>query len=264
MLGRFAAKRLHLSATKVEHESLSQKIWPVFKNYILIPVLVMILLYVWQYIRIHEIFPVKNITVVDKAAHIDPNKVRSIVLPNVTEGFLRVNIAQLQKQLLALPWVKEVAITRIWPNQLAINFTEYQPIAAWDKTALITADGIIFTPDNNTDIPKGLPLLIGPNAEEKNILAHYKLMQQMLSPLHLKIKELDVSNRLAWVLLLNNDMHVDLGEQNPIARLKTFVTIYPQVFATTKKADYVDMRYEHGMAIHWNNVTDNVNKLDKA
>lgn len=252
MFGRFASKRAHVSATKVEQQPLSQKVGATLKNYLFVPAVIMIVLYSWQYIQYHEVFPVKNITVIDKAAHIDPDKVKSIVMASVSEGFLRINMRQLQSQLMSLPWVKDVAITRAWPNQLVIDFTEYQPIAAWDKTALISLEGIIFSPDKYAGIPNNLPMLNGPQAEEKNIIENYKLMQHILTPLHLRIKELDVSNRLAWVVVLDNGMRVDLGEQYPIPRLKTFVNIYPQVFANaTKKTDYVDMRYDHGMAVRW-------------
>ncbi|MFN7098377.1 MAG: cell division protein FtsQ/DivIB, partial [Gammaproteobacteria bacterium] len=164
----------------------------------------------------------------------------------------RFSVKNLQMRLSNIPWVEQATVTRNWPGQLVIEFTEYHPVAVWNNSALITADGAVFLPGNYAKMPTGLPMLKGPNAEASSILANYEIMQRMLNPLHLQIKEIDVSNRLAWNLLLDDGMLINLGEQHPIERLQTFVAAYPQVFTKTgPAADYVDMRYDHGMSVHW-------------
>jgi cell division protein FtsQ len=252
MFGIFAAKRSRISATKVEHQPLSQKIWRIIKYYLFLPVFLLAILYAWQYLQHHQLFPVENVTVIDTAAHVDPKTVKAIALPDVESGFFRFSVESLQEQLTNIPWVQQASVTREWPNKLVIEFTEYKPVARWDNTALIAANGTVFSPGSYAKMPTNLPVLNGPNAEASNVLAHYEIMQHMLAPLHLQIKEIDVSNRLAWNLLLSNGMRINLGEQHPIDRLQAFIAVYPQIFAQSSEiADYVDMRYDHGMAVHW-------------
>lgn len=254
MFGIFAAKRSRVSATKVEHKPLSQRIWHIVKYYLFMPIFLLAILYAWQYLQHHQLFPVENVTVIDQAAHVDPQTVKAIALPDVESGYFRFSVEKLQAQLSSIPWVEQATVTRDWPNKLVIEFAEYRPVATWDKTALVTADGMVFSPGNYAKIPVNLPALSGPKAESGDVLVQYEVMQKMLASLNLQIKALDVSDRLAWNLVLNNGMHINLGEQHPVERLQAFIAVYPQVFAQAKQqADYVDMRYDHGMAVHWEN-----------
>lgn len=252
MFGIFAAKRSRISATKVEHQPLTQKIWRIIKYYLLLPLFLLAILYAWQYLQHHQLFPIKDVAVIDTAAHVDPKAVKAIALPDVESGFFRFSVENLQAQLNNIPWVQQASVTREWPNKLVIEFTEYKPVARWDDKALIASDGTVFSPGAYAKVPANLPLLNGPNAEADSVLTYYELMQKMLTPLHFQIKEIDVSNRLAWNLLLNNGMRINLGEQHPIERLQAFIAAYPQIIAQPNEvADYVDMRYDHGMAVHW-------------
>lgn len=252
MFGKFAAKRISMSATKVESQPLAQRIAFFFRCYLLFPLCLIAIMSTWYYFRYHQLFPVKQVAVIDSAAHVDINTVKAIVLSDVESGFFRLSVNKLQAQLAGLPWVASVAVERQWPDKIIIQFSEYKPVAKWNNSMLVTMDGTLFVPGISHQAPSDLPSLEGPSSDVVDIVARYQQMNKILLTLHRHISRVVVSDRLAWTLFLDNKLQVNLGQKQPVERLEAFVAAYPQVFSPTgEQADYVDMRYDHGMAVHW-------------
>jgi len=74
----------------------------------------------------------------------------------------------------------------------------------------------------------------------------------ILEALSLYITQLHPNLDNDWQMTLNNGMNLQIGEHQPLTRLQRFVTVYPKVFATSKKAaKNIDLRYPNGMAVRW-------------
>ncbi len=251
MFGIFAAKYRPGSHAKAEARSSLQKIARIL-GYTFLFLFVLGVVYLVQYLRFDVLFPINHVRIVDSATHVDPNTVKTAVLPDVESGFFRLNIKDLQTRLIELPWVDGVAVIREWPDKVTINIDEYKPVARWNKQALITADGTVFSLKGESKVPAYLPLLSGPDTQAQEIASRYEIMERMLAPLHRHIEALEVSDRLAWRVMLDNALLLNLGEAAPLQRLKVFIGAYPQIVAQSgQQPDYIDMRYDHGMAVHW-------------
>ena len=74
-------------------------------------------------------------------------------------------------------------------------------------------------------------------------------MQNLLSFSDLAIEELLLSERFAWDVKLSNEIRLRLGRSEFINRLQRFVDLYP--ILQTKSVDYVDLRYDTGLAVGW-------------
>ncbi|NNM58912.1 MAG: FtsQ-type POTRA domain-containing protein [Legionellales bacterium] len=251
MFGIFATKYRRASEAKADSSNVIRKKW---LGYLLFVPIAAALVYLSKDFRLDIFFPIKQVRVVDSANHVDPKVVKTTVLPDVESGFFRLNIKDLQMRLEQLPWVAGVAVMREWPDKVIINIDEYKPIARWNKQALVTLDGTVFSLQGTNKMPAHLPLLSGPDTQAQEIVSRFVAMDRMLAPLHRHIEALEVSDRLAWRIMLDNALLVNLGEASPLQRLNVFIGAYPQLIAESERQpDYIDMRYDHGMAVHWKN-----------
>nr|PRJ11896.1 Cell division protein FtsQ [Haemophilus influenzae] len=63
-------------------------------------------------------------------------------------------------------------------------------------------------------------------------------------------KGVNIDDRGAWQVQLDNDIVLKLGRGDWKSKLERFVTIYPQIdVPENKKIDYIDLRYTTGAAV---------------
>ncbi len=203
-------------------------------------------------LRNPDTFPIRSVRIVDIQAYTDHDELRETISPFLGQGMLRIDVHQLKKSLLSLPWIKEVHILRQWPDKLIINISEQNAGAHWDKTKLINTQGQIFAP---TALPSGvntLPWLYGPDDSAPNVWSGYQNMSSIIAPLGLKIIAINLTPYDAWEIELNNGIPIVLGKDEVLARLKRFVEIYPKLFDNNANAvEYIDLRYNNGLAVKW-------------
>lgn len=77
-----------------------------------------------------------------------------------------VDIAQAQRDLSEISWVKDVSVTRRLPDTIVVELTERTPAALWQyqkKISVIDVTGRVLTSDNLGSY-KNLPLIVGEDA----------------------------------------------------------------------------------------------------
>lgn len=225
------------------------------KKYGLILLLILFLLVIiwsWFILRNPKIFPIKNVVIKATYQHVNPQTIQQIITPYTTSSFFSLNVKGLKQDLLNLPWVYAANINKVWPDGIIVQITEQQPVATWNKAALLTPDLKIFTPNPET-IPHSLPQLAAPNNDQvEKVWHYYQQMNKTLASINLTITKLDLSPNNNWHLLLSNGINLYLGDVNVLQRLQLFVTAYPKVVGG--KADQVkivDLRYDRGLAVEW-------------
>lgn len=209
--------------------------------------------FLWGYNKLTspETFPVAKVEVIDPAQHVPEETIKSLILPLVREGFFGVSVTEIRNRLQALPWISHVVVSRRWPNTVIIQIDEQQPVARWNENGVLVSSGGVFYPDDGY-FPPNLPVLKGPTGNELTILSSYQEFQTELATAGLTIKELDESSREAFDIYLTNGIHLLLGKEDAKERLHRFVDVYTEVFAGREsKVQYVDMRYNNGMAVKW-------------
>jgi len=147
--------------------------------------------------------------------------------------------------------VRKGARRRQWPQRLEVEPEEHAPLARWNDAALVNADGEVFVADYDGD----LPLFSGPDGRSAEITARYREWGSTLVPLGLAIRELDLSPRGGWRLTAaaaGGPLTIEMGRDDPAARLARFVAAYPRTIAVLAKGgttiEHVDLRYRNGFA----------------
>jgi cell division protein FtsQ len=95
------------------------------------------------------------------------NHIRGMIQGMTWGNILLLDISQVQKNLAAYAWVKNVQVRKIFPSALMIDVTARTPAALMKKetTYLIDGEGIVLEPADPSAHP-GLPLLF----DERNFI----------------------------------------------------------------------------------------------
>ena len=161
-----------------------------------------------------------------------------------------MNVERAHQDVEALPWVYRASVRKRWPNGLEIYVVEQIPAAKWNGDLLLNQFGDVFQAlVNDSDV--NLPGLFGPGGSEQTALQGYLAMRSLLSGADFEISELFLSERFAWNVRLSNGIKLNLGRTEFIDRLQRFIDLYPLLNKQDKAVDYVDLRYDTGLAVGW-------------
>ncbi len=196
-----------------------------------------------------EAVPVQQITVTGELAHTQREAVQAMVQPALVGGFLRADLRGIQAQLESLPWIYQASVRRRWPAALEIHVVEQLPIARWGEDGFLNHEGEIFRSSRSAEW-QDLPRLRGPEGTARSLMATYRRMVGILSPLGLEIARLAVDERGQVSAELAEGMTLMLGSEQFLDRMHRFAELYRrELAARVAEVARVDLRYPSGVAV---------------
>ncbi|MDZ7749338.1 MAG: cell division protein FtsQ/DivIB [Halofilum sp. (in: g-proteobacteria)] len=195
-------------------------------------------------------WPVDVVRIEGVVAHVDRGALKQVVAAHSRDGFLRMDLGDLRADLVALPWVRDASLRRVWPDTLYVDVREHAAAASWNGAALVSEAGVVFEPAS-VEVD-GLPALRGPEGHGPAMLERLRAFRERLAPLGLEIAALEQDARRAWRVVLGNGVGVRLGRDQVDARLERFAAVWPGVLAPrVDRIAAVDLRYPNGFAVAW-------------
>jgi len=195
--------------------------------------------------------PITRVVIHGAFERVSADQLEGMLRPQVGRGFLRVDLAGLQREVTALPWIATARLSRRWPDTLELVITEQQPAARWGVEGLLNGRGELFI-EQATHVPAGLPRLAGPDGSHVQVAGRFMALQEQMVPRGLAVVALALDERGAWTFELSNGIAVRLGSARVDDRLALFYRALDQVVsAMAGEVEYVDMRYANGFAIGW-------------
>ncbi len=203
--------------------------------------------------------------------HINPLTVRSAVLARIKGNFFTANLDEVRKTFESVPWVHKATVRRSWPNQLIVTIEEHVPLGTWgDDGRLLSVKGDVFVA-NLAEAEEDAQLLAfnGPDGSEKEVVARLQDLNRWFAPLRLTAEELNLLDRYAWTVRMNNGMTIELGREKTATTLKEradrLVAAYPQLVALLQdRIENIDMRYPNGLALRAQGLNIGTNGNKKA
>ena len=191
-------------------------------------------------------FQIQRVMVSGDLQQVDRELVAKRVLA-LHGNFFNVNLDAAAAELRAIPWVRAVSLRRLWPNGLEVEVEEQHPLARWGDDELLNTWGEVFVADN----ADGLPRFDGPAGSGPEMVREARRFALELAPIGRRVEALDLSERRAWTLRLDNGLTLFLGRDNMHERLTRFVGVYPLVFRKDEPVGgaTVDLRYPSGFAL---------------
>src|SRR5262245_14563683 len=167
-----------------------------------------------------ERFPVSQLEVRGSLQNTTRGQIEA-ALPRVGGNFFAADLAEVRASVERLPWVRRVAVRRVWPGALEVTVEEHVALARWGDDALVNAHGERFSARTK----EALPSFLAPAGTAAEVTRRYRRFSEIVAPLDVKIDRVTLSQRHAWQLRLANGQHLMLGRDVDAAeeRLRQFV-----------------------------------------
>jgi len=205
----------------------------------------------WAAIRLVDpaTLPIREVRIQGEFRKLLPEKLQALVAHKVTGGFFTVAVSPVRDVLMEDPWVRDVSVRRVWPDRLEVTILEQRAVVQWDADGLLNDEGMLFKPDRES-FPERLAQLTGPEGTEVQVLREYRLLQEMLAPLSLRIVSVALSQRRAWSFELYDGPKVVLGRDDFERRIRRFLTdVQTALGERISVVTEVDLRYTNGFAV---------------
>ncbi len=180
-------------------------------------------------------------------------RVTRVFAADLGRSIFSIPLAERRRRLLAIDWVEDASVSRIWPDRLAVRIRERKPVAfvaMRSGPVLVDADGVLLDPPPRAQF--AFPVLNGVREEEaeaqrRDRVRAYLRLQQELGRLANDVSEVDVSDLSDLRIVARVEdraIELMLGEENFAARYQNFLNNYPEIKRQSPDARTFDLRLE--------------------
>lgn len=198
--------------------------------------------------------------VVEGVKYASTSQVRHVFAEDFGRSLYLVPIQKRRLELLAIDWVEDATISKVWPGSLRVAIHERVPVAfvrlspnrndGMSRLALIDLDGHVLRPRVAAQFT--LPVISGVRETEpiENRRARVHRVMGMLKeigPLAGQISEINVSdpNNLVVAEHVNGAvLNLMIGDDNYAERLQSFLSNYDQIKEKRPDAKTLDLRVD--------------------
>lgn len=162
-----------------------------------------------------------------------------------TPTFFAFSTVDAQKGLKELPWIKDVSIKKVWPNQVALHFAEREPFAVWQhgqNTVLIDREGRILGPlKSDLDLP--FPKFMGEGAN--TTASEFWSVLQSYPQLRNRVQSAEYVDRRRWSVMLKNGAQIDFPADFEVSALSLVTSNMYLKDLLEKPLCHLDLRIPH-------------------
>ena len=199
----------------------------------------------------HPTFAFREVVVRGPLERVSAMQLEAVVRDELGGTFFTMNLEGARASLARIPWVRNVALRRQWPQRLEVTIEEHVPFARWNQSGLVNAQGEVFAADYNGDLPR----FEGSEGRAAEVAARYREWSEALAPLALTVANVRLSPRGGWHVQAKGAAQVlaiELGREEPTAKLIRLVAAYERTIGALARAgtriEHVDLRYRNGFA----------------
>jgi cell division protein FtsQ len=200
---------------------------------------------------------------IEGAAHASRAAVADIFSGDFGRSLYEIPVAERRRRLLAVNWVKQASVQRVWPNGIRVRIEERVPVAfvqvetsgGSSRSAMIDAEGVIV--DRRKEMGLNLPVLTGireSHTDEergRRVRRMMKLTEEM-GVLMAKISEVDASdaeNLKVTKIIDGRAAVLILGNRGFRDRLDHFDENYSEIHKRMPEAKTFDLRLEDRITV---------------
>ncbi|WP_422134515.1 cell division protein FtsQ/DivIB [Endozoicomonas sp. ALD040] len=224
--------------------------WRRWSGLTAICVLAVSLLWIWPTLMMWVNQPIARVEVRSTFNYLERGDVEKQLAPWLVNRFFYLDLEEMRRAVLDMPWVREASLRREWPDTLIVSLEERKPIARWQDDGLIDEDGEVFRPGSLEAFSK-LPKLSGVEDRSQDVMQQYLAFSQVIRPLGVAVRELRLSTTDSWWLKVDH-VDVNLGRDRRMERLQRFIRLYyARLDDRWQDVKRVDLRYLNGASVAW-------------
>lgn len=200
-----------------------------------------------------------DVQVVGNKDAISAQETAQVLNGHIRGTYFTANLEQIGEALKKMPWVRDVSVSRVWPNQLEATLYLHTPIAVWGDGQLLAEDGTLFVANQEIAENKGaLPKIFGPVSLRMDIYRQYQNFENICKRRGFELISLDYSEFSGWTLKFKRPegkvirLILKKGETSAVMeeRLVHAFDVLPEIAARLgAEPTDLDARYEKGIAV---------------
>ena len=148
-------------------------------------------------------FTIDRITIKGNTSHITHEQLSYIAKNRLRGTFFTLDINNLQREFMQIPWVQSVTVTRDFPDAITVNVNEYQAIARLGDEGLVSMNGKVFS---GADDSTTLPVFNGMASQVPKFLNDYKVLLPFLQTKKVNLVRLDITSFGVTKIYFSNNL----------------------------------------------------------
>ena len=215
-----------------------------------VPVVAYSALFVYQSVAERMQLPITEVIVDAPSEQLDSDAIKQAVAPVIADGFLDVDVREVQQRVLEVPWIAAASVRRIWPGTLVIRVEQHRPKMRWGATKLISLKGVLYEPPDMLDYMH-LTRLNGDDAYHALVYQKYQELGKKFAAFG-EIESLSRSSRGGWSVVLDSGLAIVLGSNEFDARVERALRFMHHFSDQLASLNRIDARYTNGVAVELN------------
>ncbi len=180
-------------------------------------------------------------------------KVERIFAADFGHSIFAVPLGERRRRLLAIDWIEDASVSRIWPDRLSVRVHERKPVAFVgfrSGVLLIDRQGVFLDPPRQANFT--FPVLSGiredeSDADRREAVRILLGFENDMGYLFKDVSEVDVSDpdNIRIVAQVNNrPVDLTMGGENFAKRYQNFVSHYPEIMKHSPDVRKFDLQLD--------------------
>jgi cell division protein FtsQ len=185
-------------------------------------------------------------------------RVQRVFAADFDRSIFAIPIEERRRRLLAIDWIEDASVSRIWPDRLVIRVRERKPVAfvaSRGGVLLIDAHGILLEQPARAQF--AFPVLSGIREDETDAARRERVrafleFQSDMGYLSKDISEVDAAdpdNIRVVAQVEHRAISLLLGDGNFARRYQNFVSHYPEIRKRSPEAKAFDLRLDDRITV---------------
>jgi cell division protein FtsQ len=183
--------------------------------------------------------------------------VQHVFAPDFEHSIFSIPLAERRRRLLAVDWVEDAAISRIWPDRVVVRIKERTPVAfVYFRAGILLIDphGVLLEPPSleGAAVHFAFPVLSGVREDEAEQLREERVramlrLQEDLGYMARDVSEVnasDLENMRIIAKVDNRAVELILGDANFGRRYQNFLKHYPEIARQSPQVKTFDLRLD--------------------
>ncbi len=206
---------------------------------------VMIIMIACVFYVLNSWFKINHVIVKSNSSDVTAQQINELISKKLFGTFFTFNIDKIQQQFSTLSWVRNVYVTREFPDKIIIDIVQYQPIINLGNGKLLSSEDLIF---NGYDKSGKLPLFNVPSNQLKNALKIYEQLKSFMQAKQLTLKSFTFHVGLMKFIFTNN-MSIVMCGNNIDNQLSILNKYWTQVEQFESGVSSFNMCYQNAFTI---------------
>jgi cell division protein FtsQ len=185
-------------------------------------------------------------------------KVQRVFAADFGHSIFSAPLAERRRRLLAIDWIEDATVSRVWPDRLVVTIRERRPVAFVSFRSgvlLIDSHGVLLEPPPQAQF--AFPVLGGVREEESEAVRRERVrallqVQEEMGYLAKEISEVDATDLENLRIVSQVDHRVVtllVGDGNYARRYQNFVSHYPEIRKRSPEAKAFDLRLDDRITV---------------